>query len=80
MCGTFHVNGRSHSHTLRYRVTGFRNCQGIERYESSFRFLFLSRKGTRRRPPYAKISEYVKVFAALNRIHCESAPREVDAK
>ena len=34
----------------RYRVTILRNCQGIERYESSFWLLFLSRKSN---PPEA---------------------------
>ena len=44
MCGAFHGNGRPHSLTLRYRVTGFNNLQGTERHESSFRFLFSREK------------------------------------
>ena len=51
MCVAFHVNGRPHLLTLRYRVTGFNAHQGIERYESSFRFLFSREKEPAGGPP-----------------------------
>ncbi len=50
ICGAFHANGRPHSLTLRYRAADSFNHQ-IRVELKLFSLPFLSRKGSRRRPP-----------------------------